>query len=76
MRRKANLHEAKTNLSKLIELVQCGEEVIICKAGKPVAKLIPYQESTQLRVPGGWENKMEMREDFDELPAEFMRYFK
>ena len=39
---KSNIHEAKSNLSRLIELAVAGEEVIISKAGKPVARLVPY----------------------------------
>jgi prevent-host-death family protein len=41
---KSNVHEAKSRLSQLIELANAGEEVIICKAGKPVVRLIPYSE--------------------------------
>jgi prevent-host-death family protein len=49
-----NIHEAKTHFSKLIERVRAGEEVVIAKAGKPVAKLVPVEEPGP-RVPGGWE---------------------
>ena len=43
----ANIHEAKTNLSKLIEQVLQGKEVIIAKAGKPVAKIVKFQKPTK-----------------------------
>ncbi len=67
-----NIHEAKTQLSKLIEFALAGEEIIIAKAGKPLVKLIPYRENKQFRVPGGWEDRVIMSEDFDdELPANF-----
>lgn len=74
--KKANLHEAKTNLSQLVELATQGEEVIICKAGNPVARLVPINKPKAKRLPGGWAGKVVMREDFDELPADFMEYFK
>lgn len=61
-----NIHEAKTQLSKLIESVLAGEEIVIAKAGKPLVKLIPYQDNVEPRTPGGWEGKVVMREDFDE----------
>ena len=47
-----NIHEAKTRLSRLIERAQAGEEVIIAKAGIPVAKLIRYDEEDAPRQPG------------------------
>ena len=71
-----NLHEAKTHLSRLIESVIAGEEVIIAKAGKPLVKLIPYQETKQPRKPGGWEGKVRMSDDFDdELPDNILTGF-
>lgn len=48
-----NIDEAKTNLSKLIEAVLAGEDVIIAKAGKPAIRMIPYEENKQPRIPGG-----------------------
>lgn len=74
--KKANLHEAKTNLSKLVELVAKGEEVIICKAGQPVAKLVPIDTHKKNREPGDWAGKVKIKKDFDTLPEEFMEYFE
>jgi prevent-host-death family protein len=72
----ANISEAKASLSKLIERVQQGEEVIIGKAGKPIAKLVPFEMDTRPRVLGGsWEGKVEMAEDFDELPDAMLEAF-
>ena len=72
----ANIHEAKSQLSKLIESALAGEEIIIAKAGKPLVKLIPYQENKQPRTPGGWEGKVIMKEDFDdELPSNILKLF-
>jgi prevent-host-death family protein len=46
-----NIHEAKTNLSKLLDRMLIGEEIVIAKAGKPIARLVPVQERLP-RVPG------------------------
>ena len=72
-----NISEAKSSLSKLIEKVQAGEEVIIGKAGKPVAKLIPYNHDTSPRKlgAGNWKGKIKIADDFDELPDDIMSYF-
>lgn len=71
-----NIHEAKSHLSKLLELVFQGEEVIICKAGKPIAKLIKYSNVEQSRVPGYWKNKVRISKDFDELPLSLKAAFQ
>lgn len=72
----ANIHEAKTHLSRLIESVMAGEEVVIAKAGKPLVKLIPYETKKQPRQPGGWEGKVTISDDFDdELPPEMLLGF-
>ena len=53
-----------------------GEEIIIAKAGKPLVKLIPYQEKLEPRTPGGWEGKVIMSDDFDdELPPDLLAGF-
>lgn len=57
----ANIHEAKSNLSKVIESVLAGEEVLIAKAGKPLVRLIAYQEEKKPRMPGGWEGQVTVR---------------
>ena len=72
-----NISDAKTSLSKLIEKVMNGEEVIIGKAGKPVAKLVPYNLDTsprQLGV-GNWHGNIWMADDFDELPEDILNLF-
>lgn len=72
-----NISEAKASLSKLIEKVLQGEEVIIGKAGKPVAKLIPHDlesGSRKLGV-GHWRGKIWMADDFDDLPEELLQLF-
>lgn len=71
-----NIHEAKTHFSRLVERVMGGEEVVIGKAGKPVAKLVPYREERSPRKPGGWEGRVRISEDFDELPPEVASAFR
>ena len=70
-----NIHEAKTNLSKLIEKTAQGEEVIISKAGKPVAKLVAYKEELKPRVPGLWKGKIWVSDDFDDEDEEINKMF-
>ena len=53
-----------------------GEEVVIGKAGKPVARLVPYREVLEPRVPGGWEGRVRIADDFDELPDEVAAAFR
>ncbi len=60
-----NIHEAKTRFSKLISRVGSGEEVVIAKAGKPVAKLIPIRKDIGHRVSGSAKGKIVIAEDFD-----------
>ncbi len=60
-----NIHEAKTNLSKLIAFLEKGEEVIIAKAGNPVAKLVSYVPDKKRRVPNRSKGKVTFYEDFD-----------
>lgn len=68
------VHEAKTNLSKLIEKACNGEEVIIARGKKPVVKLVPIADARKERVPGRFEGKFSWTEDaFDPLTPEEMR---
>ncbi len=69
------MHEAKTNLSKLVEEVERGEDVVIARAGTPVARLIPYVEDRPRRVPGVWKGKVWMADDFDEPDDELIDSF-
>ena len=61
-----NIHEAKTHLSRLIERVETGEEVVIARAGRPVARLVPYRARTSPRVPGQWRGRVGIAPDFDQ----------
>lgn len=63
---KVNLHEAKTHLSRLVEAAARGEEIIIAKAGKPMARLVPLRPSARReRKPGVLKGKIWIAEDFD-----------
>jgi prevent-host-death family protein len=71
-----NLYEAKTSLSRLVERAAAGEEIVIAKAGKPRARLVPLAERA-LRKPGGWEGRVWVADDFDEpLPPEILEGFE
>ena len=71
-----NVHEAKTHLSRLLERVARGEEIVIGRSGKPVAKLIPYREDRAPRVPGAWKGRVRIAPDFDDLPPEVEAAFR
>ncbi len=71
-----NTHEAKTHLSKLIERAANGEEIIIGKAGKPLAKLVRYEAPREPRRPGGWEGQVWMADDFDQTSQEIIDSFE
>lgn len=71
-----NIHEAKTNFSKLINSVLNGEEVIIAKDGNPLVQLTPYNPVIEPRKGGQFNGIMQIADDFDEkLPEELLREF-
>jgi len=70
-----NIHDAKTNLSKLLEEVYSGKDVVIAKAGKPVAKIVKYKEKAKPRKPGLWKGKVWIADDFDEEDEEINKMF-
>lgn len=70
-----NISQAKAQLSALIEEVGEGNEIILAKAGKPVAKLIPYSGPAQPRKPGSMEGKIWISPDFDSLPDDMAEAF-
>lgn len=72
-----NVHEAKTHLSRLLAEVQAGREIVISKAGRPIAKLVPYDgPPVKHRSPGGWQGRVEMAVDFDVLPDHVLASFE
>jgi prevent-host-death family protein len=70
-----NIHEAKTQFLKLVERAAAGEEIVIAQAGHPVARLVAYSKSAAPRIPGGWEGKVLIHDDFDELPPDLAQAF-
>lgn len=69
-----NIHDAKTHFSRLIERVLLGEEVVIAKAGRPVAKLVPISPDGKDRRPGSAKGVFEVPRDFDaSLPDDVLR---
>ena len=72
-----NIHEAKTHLSRFIEKAAAGEEIIIAKAGKPVAKLVPLHSLPSARSLGIFKGKLNVPEDFDTaLPEDVLMQFQ
>ena len=71
-----NIHQAKTQLSQLIKRVRQGEEIIIGKAGKPVAKLVPYEPSAEPRRGGQWRGQVRIADDFDASPEDLAAAFR
>ncbi|MGZ0019763.1 type II toxin-antitoxin system Phd/YefM family antitoxin [Nitrosomonas sp. wSCUT-2] len=72
-----NIHEAKLHLSRLIEKVAAGEEIIIAKAGKPIAKLVPLHSAPSARSLGIFQGKLKIPGDFDAaLPGEVVLQFQ
>ena len=74
---KVNIHEAKTHLSKLLARVGNGEEVIISKAGKPIAKIVPIADKPKKRIPGSAKRKVVTEKNFDApLPKHILKAFE
>lgn len=71
----ANIHEAKSQLSKLIDHAMRGEEVIIAKAGQPMVRLVPIQTDQGPRLGGQWKGRVHIAKDFDRLPADIAAAF-
>jgi prevent-host-death family protein len=70
-----NISEAKAELSALIDAVSKGEEVLIGKAGVPVARLVRYTGADAKRVPGALQGQIVIRDGFDDLPADIASAF-
>ncbi len=71
-----NMHEAKSTLSSLVERVLAGEEVVIARAGRPVARLVPFAPDRQPRRPGALAGRIVIAPDFDETPADVIADFE
>ena len=73
---KVNMHEAKSQLSKLGELAWKGERIVIAKAGKPYLDLIPHRQSDKPRKPGLLKGQIWLDDDFDSTPDEIIDLFE
>ena len=73
---RVNVHEAKTHLSRLLERVEAGEEIVISRAGRPVARLVAYRGLASRRRPGAWRGRVRIASDFDELPPDLAAAFR
>jgi prevent-host-death family protein len=72
-----NVYEAKTHLSRLLDRAAAGEEIVIARAGRPIARLVALSDaSSRRRVPGGWRGRVSIADDFDELPADMAAAFR
>jgi prevent-host-death family protein len=65
-----NIYDAKTQLSKLIARVEAGEQITISRNGKPAARLVPVDLSTEPRMPGALAGQIRIAADFDDFDAE------
>ncbi|CAG4920502.1 type II toxin-antitoxin system Phd/YefM family antitoxin [Paraburkholderia gardini] len=72
-----NIHEAKTQFSRLVDAAAGGEEIVIAKAGKPAARLVPMERARVTRRFGGLKGKVRIAEDFDApLPDDVIAAFE
>lgn len=63
-----NIHAAKTHLSRLVERAAAGEDIVIARAGRPVARLVAYAPAVSPRQPGALKGKLWVADDFDDTP--------
>ena len=74
---KVNIHEAKTHFSQLLNRVGSGEEVIIAKAGKPIARIVPVEKEAKKRKPGSAKGHVILEDSFFEpLPRSILSEFE
>lgn len=69
-----SIHEAKTHFSRLVARAEAGEEIIVRRGPKPVAKIVAYTPARKPRTPGRLKGQIWIAEDFDETPPEFDEY--
>jgi prevent-host-death family protein len=75
--RTVNIHEAKTQFSRLVDAAASGEEIVIAKAGKPAARLVPMERVKVTRRFGGLKGKVRIADDFDApLPEDVIAAFE
>ena len=74
---RVGMHDAKTNLSKLVERAEAGEDIVIQRNGTPVVRLVPVVEERRslAAVRGVWRGRVHLGDDFDELPEDIAEAF-
>jgi prevent-host-death family protein len=70
-----DVHDAGSQLSRLVDRALAGEEIVIAKAGRPLARLVPYEQKPPRR-PGRWRNQGRVAPDFDETPNDVLDAFE
>jgi prevent-host-death family protein len=75
MEKVVNMHEAKTHLSRLVERVEAGEEIVLARAGRPVARIVAFSARREPRKPGFWRGRVVIRPDFDDPLPDFVEPF-
>ena len=70
------MHEAKSQLSRLARLAWQGEDIVICRAGRPWLRLTPYEERIEPRQPGGLDGQIWIGPDFDDEDDEIVAMFE
>ncbi|MDW4896778.1 MULTISPECIES: type II toxin-antitoxin system Phd/YefM family antitoxin [Streptomyces] len=73
--RQYNVHEAKTHFSRILEQVATGEEIVISKAGEPVAKVVPLRPKVRRTGRGSLAGQVRIADDFDALPDDIAEAF-
>jgi prevent-host-death family protein len=77
MSKVVNLHAAKTHLSRLVDEASAGQEIVIAKAGRPVARLVPLAKANTKRKPGLLKGRVRVAADFDApLPPDLLALFE
>ena len=74
--KQVNMHEAKSQLSKLGEMAWKGEKIVIAKAGKPYLDLVPHKSERKERKPGRLKGQIQMADDFDSTPQDVIDSFE
>jgi antitoxin (DNA-binding transcriptional repressor) of toxin-antitoxin stability system len=74
--REVNMHEARSQLSTLVEGVLAGGQVVIARAGEHIARLAPYRAAKGRRIPGRWKGQLWVADDFDATPEDMVAAFE
>lgn len=74
--KQVNVNEADTQLSDLLDQVERGEEVVIARAGRPVARLVPLRPAREPRRPGLMRGKIRIEDGFDDTPVDVIEAFE